>query len=563
MSHTLRQYGRGGSKPSSSNPKSVDAPWLDDNPGPGPGPEANLAATPKSSVDVTASMGTGKLTAVTAWASMFKTPSASVGVKRPRSTLTLTAKPGLGVDHLDSEKNSAKTRPRGTPLAHSVVKSHQLVLDLGQRFVEHRPCEACGMVYGHGLADDEAAHSRWCQLSRALGSSGAGLGRSDGETPLLVLGAWRSAGVVVARHTLRPVVSAAPVEDIRRHFASEVMPPTHSLPELADSTRPTGAGDESPGASSPSVCDELVCVDSVSAVDSTVLSQQRAMDATASSMQASTHSGRIKCTRNQNGCARDPIPCSIVTIAAGSEGNCSSSAKDALISVVCRLLGSELGEASCPLRRARGVKSKVACDAGTGVDSVSSEAEHSSPSADVQYFIAIVPGDRVAGVLSTERVASAYRVRTGTHITGLVHSQDAHSRVEVAPEPSDAVSHDLSSIPRFSPGGTTTARSAASSDLSGTFDPPGTPRAFSIPQAIEAALDLSHSTRAVLGVAQVWVAPEFRRLGVARSLLDAARAHAIFGYSVPIEELAFSQTTAAGAHLAASYGGRPDFLVYL
>jgi GNAT superfamily N-acetyltransferase len=65
-----------------------------------------------------------------------------------------------------------------------------------------------------------------------------------------------------------------------------------------------------------------------------------------------------------------------------------------------------------------------------------------------------------------------------------------------------------------------------------------------------------------LGVAQVWVAAAFRRRGVARGLLDAARRHAVFGCEVPRAALAFSQPTAGGLALAAAYLGTPHVPVY-
>lgn len=56
-----------------------------------------------------------------------------------------------------------------------------------------------------------------------------------------------------------------------------------------------------------------------------------------------------------------------------------------------------------------------------------------------------------------------------------------------------------------------------------------------------------------LGVAQVWVHADWRRRGVARKLLDCARAHAVPGMVVPPAQLAFSQPTTSGWQLAAAY----------
>jgi GNAT superfamily N-acetyltransferase len=78
----------------------------------------------------------------------------------------------------------------------------------------------------------------------------------------------------------------------------------------------------------------------------------------------------------------------------------------------------------------------------------------------------------------------------------------------------------------------------------------------------------AHRVRATLGVAQIWVAAGARRRGVARRLLDAARAHAVYAYRVPKSELAFSAPTGDGFSLALAYGaggsvgGAGDVAVY-
>ncbi len=68
--------------------------------------------------------------------------------------------------------------------------------------------------------------------------------------------------------------------------------------------------------------------------------------------------------------------------------------------------------------------------------------------------------------------------------------------------------------------------------------------------------------RATLGVAQVWVAAGARRRGLARRLLDTARARAIYAYHVPRCELAFSSPTGDGFALALAYGTRSAVAVY-
>jgi N-acetyltransferase len=74
-----------------------------------------------------------------------------------------------------------------------------------------------------------------------------------------------------------------------------------------------------------------------------------------------------------------------------------------------------------------------------------------------------------------------------------------------------------------------------------------------------------------LGVAQVWVSQHHRRQRVASQLLDAARAHAVYGHRVPLQQVAFSQPTRFGRAFALAYlrsgegggsAGQPQLLVY-
>ena len=64
------------------------------------------------------------------------------------------------------------------------------------------------------------------------------------------------------------------------------------------------------------------------------------------------------------------------------------------------------------------------------------------------------------------------------------------------------------------------------------------------------------------GINRVWVHKHARHKGVATRLLDAVRASFVFGYTVPKEELAFSQPTPKGKAFATCYFGTPSFLVY-
>ena len=64
------------------------------------------------------------------------------------------------------------------------------------------------------------------------------------------------------------------------------------------------------------------------------------------------------------------------------------------------------------------------------------------------------------------------------------------------------------------------------------------------------------------GVSHVWVEPQYRRRGLARMLLDAARQRFAVGFELPLDQIAFSGPTASGRRLAAAYAGTERFLVY-
>ncbi|XP_050356315.1 uncharacterized protein LOC126777346 isoform X2 [Nymphalis io] len=65
------------------------------------------------------------------------------------------------------------------------------------------------------------------------------------------------------------------------------------------------------------------------------------------------------------------------------------------------------------------------------------------------------------------------------------------------------------------------------------------------------------------GVSRVWTARWRRRGGVARRLLQCARASALHGHALRRDELAFSAPTPQGKALAAAYCGTDNFYVYL
>jgi N-acetyltransferase len=70
------------------------------------------------------------------------------------------------------------------------------------------------------------------------------------------------------------------------------------------------------------------------------------------------------------------------------------------------------------------------------------------------------------------------------------------------------------------------------------------------------------SSRALLGIHQIWVHSSHRNKGIASKLVTAARDHLIFGMMIPLELIAFSSPTMEGLRFAKSYVGVERPLVY-
>lgn len=67
---------------------------------------------------------------------------------------------------------------------------------------------------------------------------------------------------------------------------------------------------------------------------------------------------------------------------------------------------------------------------------------------------------------------------------------------------------------------------------------------------------------ALLGVSQIWTHFSKRRLGLASKLLDVARSKFIYGFTIPIDQVAFTHPTPNGNSFASKYTGKKSFLVY-
>lgn len=59
-----------------------------------------------------------------------------------------------------------------------------------------------------------------------------------------------------------------------------------------------------------------------------------------------------------------------------------------------------------------------------------------------------------------------------------------------------------------------------------------------------------------IGISRIWVAPNWRRLGIAQTLLDAVREYTIYGVVLNKHELGFSQPSSSGGLLSKYYNGK-------
>jgi len=69
--------------------------------------------------------------------------------------------------------------------------------------------------------------------------------------------------------------------------------------------------------------------------------------------------------------------------------------------------------------------------------------------------------------------------------------------------------------------------------------------------------------QAVIGISRIWVHHQYRKQGVASSLVDVIRSNFVFGQVLKKDLLAFSQPSLDGKRFATKYFGTPEFLVYM
>lgn len=93
-------------------------------------------------------------------------------------------------------------------------------------------------------------------------------------------------------------------------------------------------------------------------------------------------------------------------------------------------------------------------------------------------------------------------------------------------------------------------------------EPPSAAAASSslLPKGV--AYSLTAKAAASLGVKQVWVGQGSRRRGLAKRMVEVARAKFYYGFVVPREQLAFSQLSTQGYAFAQAYTAGQRLLVY-
>lgn len=64
------------------------------------------------------------------------------------------------------------------------------------------------------------------------------------------------------------------------------------------------------------------------------------------------------------------------------------------------------------------------------------------------------------------------------------------------------------------------------------------------------------------GVARIWVSQNFRKLGIATSLMNTLKMNFIFGNVLTNNEIAFSSPTDMGKIFAKKYFNTPNYMIY-
>jgi len=67
---------------------------------------------------------------------------------------------------------------------------------------------------------------------------------------------------------------------------------------------------------------------------------------------------------------------------------------------------------------------------------------------------------------------------------------------------------------------------------------------------------------ATCGVSRIWVYREERRRGIASKMMEAVRSSFIYGFTIPKDQIAFTQPTPDGKKFFTKYIGSENFLVY-
>ena len=207
------------------------------------------------------------------------------------------------------------------------------------------------------------------------------------------------------------------------------------------------------------------------------------------------------------------------------------------------LLSRMLGEDSAPERRREcsDVTAGQELAASGAADSVASEPPVAAASAVITRWLLVAADGRLCAALVTESPVMAYAVDTDVEAP--------------QPWPVDATAQGSCSSPLQDVGGLPgdtpappQAAAARGSDATSASSSGGA--------SLRAKLRVDTRVgrrRMQLGVAQVWSRRDVRRRGYASTLLDVARAHAVYAFHVPLSSIAFSAPTEAGSCFARAY----------
>ena len=223
----------------------------------------------------------------------------------------------------------------------------------------------------------------------------------------------------------------------------------------------------------------------------------------------------------------------IETVAGTAGGSCSNSIDSSSCNTTAAMSLSSSSAASCsPCSDDECCAAACSFECSSGSCYATANFCQSSASGTADDVRALMPPSSDSPV-AMKMIEIQFPKATGVNHALSSPSTDQTSAESVSATVKSSTAH-MSTQPSTTDGATSTSTTGASSSLW--------------------SVDLRMPPKpALLGIAQVWVHASYRGRGLGVALLDAARDSAVYAYTVPRDQIAFSQPTSAGRGLAHRY----------